>query len=108
MGGRSMGLRSLASAGRLWPDRSKVEMCYAATATTKTIQESLGPQADYLLSFSVPKISRERLHLPGSDIVDRIYSASDRNNRVLINLELMFKSREPIRRASADSWISND
>ncbi len=63
-----------------------------ATATEmKTIQEYLGPKAEYLLTFSSPKISRERLHLPGPDAVDRLYSGSDRNNRVLGNLQRIFE-----------------
>jgi class I fructose-bisphosphate aldolase len=63
----------------------------ATTATRmKTIQEYLGPRADHLLAFSTPKISRDRLHLPGPDVVDRLYSSSDRNNRVLVNLQRMF------------------
>ena len=64
----------------------------AATAVTrlKTIQEYLGPRAEHLLAFNTPKISRERLHLPGPDVVDRLYAGSDRNNRVLINLQRMF------------------
>ena len=55
--------------------------------TTTKIEECLGNQADYLLSFNNPKIPRERLHLPGPDTVDRLYAASDRNNRVLVNLQ---------------------
>lgn len=61
------------------------------TATRmKTIQEYLGPKAENLLTFSTPKIARERLHLPGPDVVDRLYSGSDRNNRVLLNLQRIF------------------
>ena len=56
----------------------------------KRIEEWLGPRAGYLLEFSTPKIPRERLHLPGPDVVDRIYAASDRNNRVLSNLQRIF------------------
>ena len=56
----------------------------------KKIEEWLGARAGYLLEFSTPKIPRERLHLPGPDIVDRIYAASDRNNRVLANLQRIF------------------
>jgi class I fructose-bisphosphate aldolase len=52
-----------------------------------TIAQSLGDQAESLLNFSNPKIPKERLHLPGPDIVDRIYALSDRNNRVLGNLQ---------------------
>ena len=55
--------------------------------TTTKIEEYLGDKAEYLLGFSNPKISRERLHLPGPDSVDRLFAVSDRNNRVLVNLQ---------------------
>src|SRR5215469_2809803 len=51
------------------------------------IAQLLGDKADFLLNFKNPKISKERLHLPGTDIVDRLYGVSDRNNRVLSNLQ---------------------
>src|SRR5437763_1607538 len=51
------------------------------------IAQSLGDKADSLLNFSNPKIPKERLHLPGPDVVDRLYALSDRNNRVLTNLQ---------------------
>jgi len=54
------------------------------------IAKLLGDKAEYLLNFNNPKISRERLHLPGPDFVDRIFSTSDRNNRVLANLQRLF------------------
>jgi len=54
------------------------------------IAKLLGDKAEYLLNFNNPKISRERLHLPGPDFVDRIFSVSDRNNRVLANLQRLF------------------
>src|SRR5258705_8256942 len=52
-----------------------------------SIPELLGSQADHLLNFNKPKIAKERLHLPGADAVDRLYAGSDRNNRVLSNLQ---------------------
>ena len=52
-----------------------------------TIAQQLGEKADYLLNFKNPKISSERLHLPGPDLVDRLFTISDRNNRVLCNLQ---------------------
>src|SRR3974377_2624431 len=55
-----------------------------------TIAQMLGDKAEYLLNFNNPKISKERLHLPGPDVVDRLYAVSDRNNRVLCNLQRMF------------------
>ena len=54
------------------------------------IASTLGDKADFLLNFKNPKISRDRLHLPGPDFVDRIFSISDRNNRVLGNLQRLF------------------
>lgn len=55
--------------------------------TTTKIEEQLGEKAESLLGFGNPKIPRERLRLPGPDTVDRLYAASDRNNRVLANLQ---------------------
>src|SRR6266850_4757638 len=52
-----------------------------------SIAKLLGDKADYLLNFKNPKIPKEKLHLPGPDVVDRIYSVSDRNIRVLCNLQ---------------------
>ena len=61
-----------------------------ATATTSPIQGYLGAKADSLLGFSNPKISKDRLHLPGPDFIDRIWTLSDRNPRVLANLHRLF------------------
>src|SRR6201997_822914 len=61
-----------------------------ATATFSTVEQFLGAKADSLLGFKSPKISKERLHLPGPDFIDRVYAASDRNLRVLNNLHRLF------------------
>ena len=53
----------------------------------KEIQTLLGDQADHLLKHTCTTIPKERLHLPGPDFTDRIWALSDRNNRVLGNLE---------------------
>src|SRR5271169_6505576 len=52
-----------------------------------SIAQLLGDKAESLLNFKNPKISKDRLHLPGPDVVDRLYAVSDRNNRVLVNLQ---------------------
>ena len=52
-----------------------------------SITQLLGDKAEFLLNFKNPKIAKERLHLPGADVVDRLYAVSDRNNRVLCNLQ---------------------
>src|SRR5271167_1794745 len=57
---------------------------------TTNIKKLLGDKADSLLKFKNPKISKKRLHVPGPDFIDRIFSASDRNNRVLGNLQRLF------------------
>jgi class I fructose-bisphosphate aldolase len=54
------------------------------------IAQLLGEKADYLLGFSNPKIAKDRLHLPGPDFVDRIFAQTDRNIRVLVNLQRLF------------------
>src|SRR5437660_9805096 len=62
-----------------------------ATSTIQgQIETYLGAKADSLLGFKSPKIAKERLHLPGPDFVDRVYAATDRNLRVLTNLQRMF------------------
>jgi class I fructose-bisphosphate aldolase len=52
----------------------------------------LGDKADYLLNYNKPKISKDRLHIPGPDFVDRIFIPSNRNNRVIGNLQWMFNN----------------
>ncbi|WP_045216054.1 class I fructose-bisphosphate aldolase [Desulfonatronovibrio magnus] len=52
--------------------------------------EMLGEDADYLLEHKCRTIAREQLSAPGWDFVDRVYSESNRNNRVLVNLERLF------------------
>ncbi len=52
--------------------------------------EMLGEEADYLLKHQCRTIPWEQLYLPGGDFVDRVYAQSDRNNRVLVNLERIF------------------
>ena len=55
-----------------------------------TIEKHLGEKADYYLKFNTPKIAKNRLHVPGPDWVDRIFAPSDRNNRVLANLQRLY------------------
>ncbi len=52
--------------------------------------ERLGASADALLGHVCKTIPKDSLHLPGPDFIDRIFAASDRNNRVLGNLQRMF------------------
>src|SRR5207249_11921810 len=51
------------------------------------IQEILGADADGLLSHQCKTISKDKLHLPGSDLIDRIYADTDRPTRTLVSLQ---------------------
>lgn len=54
------------------------------------ITTHLGDKADGLLNHQCKTISKDLLHLPGPDWIDRIFAPSDRNNRVLANLQRMY------------------
>src|SRR5436309_7868676 len=56
------------------------------------IQEILGSDADGLLSHQCKTISKDKLHLPGSDFIDRIFIGSDRPTRALVSLQQLFGS----------------
>ncbi len=50
---------------------------------TIDIQALLGADADVLLGYKAKGFSRDQLHLPGPDFVDRVFAESDRSPRVL-------------------------
>jgi class I fructose-bisphosphate aldolase len=54
------------------------------------IQELLGSDAETLLNYSNPKISKSSLHIPSKDFVDKIWVQSDRNPNVLRSLQTLF------------------
>src|SRR5881409_4344507 len=56
------------------------------------IQEILGSDAQSLLNHQCKTISKDKLHLPGPDFIDRIYAGSDRPIRALVSLQQLFKS----------------
>jgi class I fructose-bisphosphate aldolase len=59
-------------------------------ATSANIEELLGDSARTLLDFDSPKISKDLLHVPGPDFVDRVWAASDRSPQVLRSLQTLF------------------
>jgi fructose-bisphosphate aldolase, class I len=61
-----------------------------ATGARASIEYHLGAKAESLLGFRSPKIAKERLHVPGPDFIDRVWIGSDRNIRVLANLQRLF------------------
>ena len=54
---------------------------------TDSIVEALGDKADYFLNHQCTTIPREQIHLPSGNAVQRLYGPTDRNNRVLSNLQ---------------------
>ena len=66
------------------------------------IADLLGDSAKTLLDHKCQTIPRESLHLPGPDFVDRIFFPSDRNVRVLANLQRLFSTG----RLSGSGYVS--
>lgn len=60
--------------------------------TLAQIEEILADQADYLLGFDNPKISKDRLTKPGKNTVNEVFSVSDRSKKVIENLERLGSS----------------
>jgi class I fructose-bisphosphate aldolase len=58
----------------------------------KNIVELLGGQAAHLLEHTCKTVSKDLLHLPGPDFVDRIWALSNRNNRVLGNMQRLYQT----------------
>src|SRR6266581_1266898 len=82
----SVRVRSTPSLKRFFPPCAK-----DSAGTSSVHQRSRCNRAELLLNFSNAKISKDRLHLPGPDFVDRVISLSDRNNRVLVNLQRIYQ-----------------
>ena len=61
-----------------------------ATLTAGRIQSLLGDEAEYLLGHRCQTISKDMLHLPGPDFVDRVFAPSDRPVAVLRSLQQLF------------------
>ena len=61
-------------------------------STYSEIQQHLGTEAENLLGFKNPKISKDAIHQPRADWVEHAFTASDRNNRVLANLQRLYGS----------------
>lgn len=59
--------------------------------TTKIV-ELLGANANDLLNHSCKTISKELLHLPGNDFVERMFSPSNRNPQVLRSLYQLYNN----------------
>ncbi len=66
-------------------------MATATASPTSKLEEILGEDAKDLLQHRCETVSRDRLHLPGPDFVNRVWAVSDRNVRVLRSLETLFE-----------------
>jgi len=60
--------------------------------STAKIAELLGPHARTLLEHRCTTISRDSLHLPGPDFIDRVMVPTDRKPAVLGNLQRLFNA----------------
>jgi fructose-bisphosphate aldolase, class I len=54
------------------------------------INELLGDKADYLLNHKSKTVSKDNLHRPGPDFVDRIFSISNRSLQVLRSIQSLY------------------
>lgn len=55
------------------------------------IQAILGEESEYLLGHTCQGLTKEMLHPPGPDFVDRVVLNSDRSPRVMRNLQSLYK-----------------
>lgn len=61
----------------------------ATKTATRTTEELLGANAS-LLSHTCKTISKEHIHLPGEDFVERIFAPSNRNPQVMRSLQQLY------------------
>ncbi len=67
-------------------------MVTATAPASKSIHELLGAEADALLSYKAKGFSKDVLHVPGGDFVDRVVAGTDRSPNVLRNFQLLLNS----------------
>lgn len=56
------------------------------------IVEILEDQADYLIGHQCKTVTKDQLHLPGKDFIDRVFIPTDRPITVLRNLQTIFNT----------------
>lgn len=56
----------------------------------KNIADLLGKDAEYLLKHKSQTISKEQLHTPSPDFVDKVFAQTNRNTQVLRSLQALF------------------
>ncbi len=60
------------------------------TVGVKMIEELLGDEAESLLGHVCKTVSKDHLHLPGPDFIDRVVAVSDRPTQVLRSMAALF------------------
>ena len=63
----------------------------ATELASRDIASWLGKDAENLLTYQA-KISKDNLHLPGNDFIERIFANSDRNPQVLRSLQQLYST----------------
>ncbi|NJL85353.1 MAG: class I fructose-bisphosphate aldolase [Leptolyngbyaceae cyanobacterium SM1_1_3] len=61
----------------------------ASVSAPQSIESLLGSEAENLLTYQA-KVSKDQLHLPGPDWVERIFAQSDRSPQVLRSLQQLY------------------
>jgi class I fructose-bisphosphate aldolase len=65
-------------------------MATATRPATDTVEQLLGDEASSLLEHQCETVPNTMLHLPGPDFIDRVWTGTDRSNRVLRNLSSIY------------------
>ncbi|MCF4968136.1 class I fructose-bisphosphate aldolase [Nostoc sp. CMAA1605] len=63
----------------------------ATLIESNSLESLLGNEAENLLNYTA-KVSKDLLHLPGPDFIDRVWLNSDRHPQVLRNLQQLYAS----------------
>ena len=64
----------------------------STTLSSNKIAELLGTQADHLLNHTCKTISKDHLHLPGPDFMDRAFNPTNRTPQVLRSLHQLYNT----------------
>jgi len=62
----------------------------AEAKTANKIEDLLGTNSEKLLNHVCKGITKEQIHLPGADFVERIFSISNRSEKVINNLKKIY------------------
>jgi len=60
--------------------------------TYESIAELIGQDEEMLLTHTCTTVTKDKLHLPGPDFVDRIFGPSNRNNQTLRSLNSLYNT----------------